>query len=165
MSDSERAMVDAFVGRMCAFCGSDVDILGCVSQICPNKAGGGVSIGERGTVAKFREALAALPVDSAARKNIPLARGCLDYFPAALAAIAEVSKKGNDKHNPGEEMHHSRGKSNDHADCILRHLTDRGTIDSDDGLRHTAKMAWRALALLQEELEAAGAPLARGAKK
>ena len=29
-----------------------------------------------------------LPDDSAARKNIPLARGLLDYFPAALAAVA-----------------------------------------------------------------------------
>jgi hypothetical protein len=29
----------------------------------------------------------------------------------------------------------------------------RGTMDSD-GLRHTAKMAWRALALLQKEIEA-----------
>ncbi len=106
----------------------------------------------------------ALPTDSAARKNIPLVRGVLDYFPAALAAVAEVSKKGNDKHNPGEELHHSRGKSSDHADCILRHLVDRGTVDPDDGQRHSAKMAWRALALLQEELEAAGAPLARGAR-
>lgn len=105
-----------------------------------------------------------LPTGSAARKAVPLARGLLDYFPAALAAVAEVSKAGNDKHNPGEEMHHARGKSMDHADCILRHLVDRGTLDPEDGLRHSAKVAWRALALLQEELEAAGAPLARGAR-
>jgi hypothetical protein len=105
-----------------------------------------------------------LPTGSAARKAIPLARGLLDYFPAALAAVAEVSKAGNDKHNPGEEMHHARGKSTDHADCILRHLVDRGGLDPEDGMRHSAKVAWRALALLQEELEAAGAPLARGAR-
>jgi hypothetical protein len=30
-------------------------------------------------------------------------------------------------------------------------------------VRHTAYVAWRALALLQEELESAGAPQARGA--
>lgn len=106
----------------------------------------------------------ALPADSEARKGIPMARGLLDYFPAALAAVAEVSKKGNDKHNPGQPLHHARGKSMDHADCIVRHLVDRGLIDQEDGLRHSAKLAWRALALLQEELEAAGAPLARGAK-
>jgi hypothetical protein len=106
----------------------------------------------------------ALPTDSAARKNTPMARGCLDYFPAAFAAVAQLSKAGNDKHNPGEELHHARGKSADHADCILRHLVDRGTVDPEDGIRHSVKVAWRALALLQEELEAAGAPKARGAR-
>ena len=106
----------------------------------------------------------ALPVGSAARKNIPLARGLLDYFPAALAAVADLSRAGNDKHNPGEELHWARGKSMDHADCILRHLVDRGKTDPEDGISHTTKAAWRCLALLQEELEAAGAPLPRGAK-
>lgn len=106
----------------------------------------------------------ALPSDSSERKNLPMARGLLDYFPAALAEVARVSKVGNDKHNPGEEMHHARGKSMDHADCIIRHLVDRGHIDPDDGMRHSAKVAWRALALLQEELEAAGAPRARAAR-
>ncbi len=106
-----------------------------------------------------------LPTDSAERKAVPLARGLLDYFPAALAEVARLSKAGNDKHNPGQEMHHARGKSTDHADCILRHLADRGTVDPDDGIRHSVKVAWRALALLQEELEAAGeAPLARAAR-
>src|SRR5881394_1481969 len=97
-----------------------------------------------------------LPVGSTERKNIPLTSGVLDYFPAALAAIAEVSKVGNDKHNPGQPLHWSRGKSMDHADCIARHLLERGTLDLEDNLRHSAKLAWRALALLQEELEAAG---------
>ncbi len=105
-----------------------------------------------------------LPTESKARKDLPITRGVLDYFPAALAEVAKISKAGNDKHNPGQEMHHARGKSNDHADCIVRHLMDRGTVDPDDNCRHSAKVAWRALALLQEELEAAGAPLARGAK-
>jgi hypothetical protein len=105
-----------------------------------------------------------LPTESAARKTLPLATGVLDYFPAALAAVAGLSRAGNDKHNPGQPLHWSRGKSSDHADCIMRHLTDRGTIDPEDGIRHSVKTAWRALALLQEELEAAGAPLARGAR-
>lgn len=105
-----------------------------------------------------------LPTDSAARKDIPLASGLLDYFPAALAEVAKVSKAGNDKHNPGRPLHHSRGTSGDHADCVARHLVERGTIDPDDNQRHTAKLAWRALALLQEELEAAGAPMARAAR-
>lgn len=105
-----------------------------------------------------------LPTDSQARKNIPITTGVFDYFPAALAAVAQVSKVGNDKHNPGEPLHWSRGKSTDEADAIGRHLLERGGIDPDTGLRHSAQLAWRALALLQKELEEAGeAPLARGA--
>lgn len=108
--------------------------------------------------------MSALPADSAARKAVPLVTGVLDYFPAALAEVAKVSKAGNDKHNPGQPLHHSRGKSTDHADSLLRHLVDRGTVDADTGMRHSAEVAWRALALLQQELEDEGAPLARGAR-
>lgn len=104
-----------------------------------------------------------LPTDAAARKAVPLATGVLDYFPDALAAVAECSKAGNDQHNPGTPLHWDRSKSGDEADALLRHLMDRGTIDTD-GIRHSAKVAWRALALLQKELEAAGAPMARGAR-
>lgn len=105
-----------------------------------------------------------LPTDPAERKGIPVMSGVLDYFPAALAEVAKVSKAGNDQHNPGQPLHWARGKSTDQADTLLRHLMERGTIDSD-GMRHSAKVAWRALALLQTELEEAGlAPLARGAR-
>lgn len=97
-----------------------------------------------------------LPTDSAVRKQIPMARGLLDYFPAALAAVAQVSYVGNEKHNSGQPLHWSRDKSTDHADCILRHLAERGRRDPGTGLRHSASLAWRALALLQLELEAAG---------
>ncbi len=101
---------------------------------------------------------------SAERKGIPLCTGVLDYFPAALEAVAKLSKAGNDKHAPGQPLHHARGKSMDHPDCLLRHLSERGEIDPETGLSHTVAVAWRALALLQEELEAAGAPKARGAR-
>jgi len=108
--------------------------------------------------------VSSLPVNAADRKDVPLVRGLLDYFPAALAAVAVVSRIGNEQHNPGQPMHHARGKSTDEADCLVRHLMDRGTVDTD-GVRHTAKVAWRALSLLQKELEEAGeAPLARGAR-
>ena len=105
-----------------------------------------------------------LPTTSQERKDVPITRGVLDYFPAALAEVAKLSRAGNEKHNPGEEMHHARGKSSDHADCIVRHLLERGTIDDEDGLLHDVKVAWRALALLQETLESLGAPVARGAR-
>lgn len=102
-----------------------------------------------------------LPSDPMERKRYPVASGVLDYFPSALVEIAKVSKAGNDQHNPGEPLHWARGKSMDQADTIIRHFLERGTLDSD-GLRHSAKFAWRALALLQLELEEAGAPIARG---
>lgn len=114
-----------------------------------------------------------LPTDSKARKDIPMARGCLDYFPDALAAVAEVSRIGNEKHNPGEPLHWAKGKSEDHADALLRHLVDRGKMDvltirgHEYYLRHSAEVAWRALALLQREIEAEWeekAPLTDGQK-
>ena len=95
-----------------------------------------------------------LPTDPKERKRIPLYSGVFKYFPDALAEIAKVSQVGNDQHNPGQALHWSRGKSDDHHDTLLRHLVESGTIDSD-GMRHSAKMAWRALAILQLEIEAA----------
>lgn len=104
-----------------------------------------------------------LPLDSAERKKIPISSGVLDYFTSALIEIAKVSQVGNDQHNKGENLHWARGKSKDQADTMQRHFMERGSFDKD-GQRHSAKMAWRALAILQLELEAAGAPKARGAK-
>lgn len=86
------------------------------------------------------------------RKQFPITTGVLDYFPDAIALVALVSKKGNDQHNPGQPMHWARGKSNDQADTIVRHLIDRGTLDSDGAL-HSMKTTWRALAQLQAETE------------
>ena len=95
----------------------------------------------------------ALPSAWDQRKAAPIYSGVMSYFPRALAAIARLSKNGNDKHNPGQPLHWSQDKSNDHADCILRHQADAGTIDPDDGLPHTVKVAWRALAQLEVELQ------------
>jgi hypothetical protein len=93
-----------------------------------------------------------LPTDAAKRKQVPIATGVLDYFPDALAAVAECSKKGNDQHNPGKPLHWDRSKSGDEGDALIRHFIDRGAMDTD-GVRHSAKVAWRALALLQKEIE------------
>lgn len=94
-----------------------------------------------------------LSEDPAIRKSTPITTGVLDYFPRALAAVAQCSKAGNDQHNPGQPLHWAKEKSTDHADCIARHLIDRKTVDTD-GIRHAAKLAWRALALLETLLEA-----------
>lgn len=81
-----------------------------------------------------------------------MADGLLDYFPNALAEIARHSKKAGDKHHPGAPLHWERKKSTDHRNKIMRHLVDSGKKDKD-GNRHSTGLAWRALALLQEELE------------
>jgi hypothetical protein len=94
-----------------------------------------------------------LPDDATSRKNYPISSGVLDYFPDALVAISEISKAGNDQHNSGLPMQWTRSKSGDEADTCIRHFLQRGTIDTD-GKRHTAKAAWRMLALLQKEIEA-----------
>ena len=103
---------------------------------------------------RIQNVLRELPGDPTQRKGAPVMTGAVDYFPLAIAEVSRVSKAGNDQHNPGQPLHWARDKSKDHADCIVRHLIERGRLDTD-GQRHTAKAAWRVLALLQEELEAA----------
>lgn len=95
-----------------------------------------------------------LPNDASSRKNFPISTGVLDYFPDALLSISEISKAGNDQHNPGLPMRWTRDKSGDESDAFMRHFLQRGTLDTD-GKRHTAKAAWRILALLQKEIEKA----------
>lgn len=96
------------------------------------------------------------PRNAAERKAAPLFSGVLAYFPDALIAVAQCSKIGNDQHNPGEPLHWAKEKSTDETDALARHLTDRarGEVFDADGVRHLAKVAWRALAALQREIEA-----------
>jgi hypothetical protein len=126
-----------------------------------------------------------LPIDSAERKDVPTHSGFVAYFPAAIAGAARISKLGNDKHNPGEPLHHARGKSSDHPDCIDRHKMDVSDIEAaikriDDGdqwaiddrkaacetlLTEVSQLVWRAAAWSQELHEKyGGAPLAPGAR-
>jgi hypothetical protein len=107
-----------------------------------------------------------------------MARGVLFYFPAALFEVAQHSLESDRKHNPSNltAPNWARGKSSDHEDCIVRHLIDagprRGALgwitshllarlpgsNARDARRyHLRCLAWRALALLQEDCEATGA--------
>lgn len=101
-----------------------------------------------------------LEADSEERKRYPIFSGVMAYFPDALAGVAEISFAGNEKHNPGMALHWARGKSMDHKDCIARHLIESGGFEDvvyngkTYRMRHSAALAWRALANLQEELEA-----------
>ena len=93
-----------------------------------------------------------LPTDAKERKDTPVFSGVLKYFPLALAEVARTSKAGNDQHNPGKSLRWTRSKSGDELGALARHLLEAGTIDTD-GIRHSAKVAWRALANLEKELE------------
>jgi hypothetical protein len=119
-----------------------------------------------------------LGTDSNARKDIPVTSGVLKYAPAAIAGIAKISKAGNDKHNPGQPLHHARGKSTDHSDCIVRHTMDVNDIIAyierseakdlkvhEQLLNEASQLAWRALIWSQELHEKyGGSPLAPGAR-
>lgn len=102
-----------------------------------------------------------LTTDAKERKDTPIGTGVLDYFPDALAEVARVSRIGNEQHNPGQPLYWAKEKSTDEADALIRHFLERGTMDVD-GTRHSAKVAWRALALLQRELDAEKAEYERG---
>ena len=86
------------------------------------------------------------------RKERPVFSGVIKYFPDALMEVARVSYLGSKQHHPDKPLHWDREKSTDDYDALARHLIDAGTFDTD-GTRHTAKVAWRALACLQKELE------------
>lgn len=110
----------------------------------------------RACVSQFGEVVVAkLPTGSQERKETPLYRGLVAYFPRALGAVAALSYVGNKKHNGDAPLHWAKGKSTDHKDCIARHLVESGTIDPEDGIAHDVKLAWRALASLEIALEAA----------
>ena len=89
---------------------------------------------------------------AAERKATPIYSGVLMYFPDAIEAVAQCSQRGNDQHHADKPIHWDRSKSGDELDALTRHLMDAGTYDTD-GIRHSAKVAWRALANLQKEIE------------
>lgn len=98
-----------------------------------------------------------LPTDPKARKAVPIYSGFMCYFPDAIAAVAELSRIGNDQHNPGKSLHWDRSKSGDEMDALCRHMLDMasGTEKDTDDVLHATKQAWRAMAHLQKTLEQA----------
>lgn len=90
----------------------------------------------------------------AERKQRPVLTGLLDYFPDACREVAHCSHVCNEQHNPGEPMHWAKDKSIGRGDEIVRHLMDRSKVFDTDGVRVLAKAAWRALELLQRQIEA-----------
>lgn len=137
--------------------------------------------------------MSTLPVDGKARKEYPVGDGCIAYFPAAIAGVARHSYIAGAKYNKGGLVH-NRWMSNDHANCIERHLIDlrdlqaakaRGTTEvqvlmynfttekeelvnasiEEAILIEANALAWRALAFSQiTHEELNGAPLAPAAR-
>jgi hypothetical protein len=72
-----------------------------------------------------------------------------------MAAVAHVSKVGNDQHNPGQPLHWAREKSTDQMDAAVRHILDYadGVTKDDDDTYHLAKAIWRLSAELQLLIE------------
>ena len=99
-------------------------------------------------------------LSSEQRKEHPMYSGFKAYFPDAIALVSHLSWAGNEKHNPGQPLHHARGKSNDHQDCIERHAATADEYDvivlsdgSERSIPHRVAVAWRAMADLQEWAE------------
>jgi hypothetical protein len=85
-----------------------------------------------------------LPGDSEERKKWPIYSGVLSPFPNAIAAVARQSYAGNEKHcDPLKPLYWEFDKSNDHHDCLMRHLLEEDYV----------AVAWRALALLETKIQ------------
>jgi hypothetical protein len=99
--------------------------------------------------------------DSALRKQAPVFSGALAYFPDAIYELAEHSWVSNQKHNAGEPLHWSRDKSDDHMECLGRHMIDLAKAlargDDDEVAYHHKAISWRALAAHQINIEEAQA--------
>lgn len=81
----------------------------------------------------------------------PLLRGCLQYFPRALAAVAQVSEVGANKYtwNGWEKVPDG---INRYGNALARHLAAEavdGPIDRETECLHAAQVAWNSLARLE----------------
>lgn len=88
------------------------------------------------------EPTAALPTDADERKTYPIYSGFVCYFPHAIAAVANLSYKGNLQHHPDQPLHWDMDKSQDELDAMMRHM-----IDGD-----WEQVAWRSMANLERKL-------------
>jgi len=86
----------------------------------------------------------------------PIFRGVLNYFPLAIAAVAEVSEVGAKKYAwKGWESVPDGFER--YSDAMGRHILEEAFGDFDDGVNgtgclHAAQVAWNALARLELKL-------------
>lgn len=107
-------------------------------------------------------------LDSKTRKEMPVFRGALRYFPEALMLVAMLSQRADRKHSPevtADDLSRPqwvKGKSGDHEDCLARHLSETGVpgqvgeFDPELGLAFRVHVAWRGLAQLQAAIDLHG---------
>lgn len=87
--------------------------------------------------------------------KVPVFRGAIGYFPAALRAVAEISGFGAKKYAWSGWRRVDDGV-NRYTDGLMRHLLSEseGELrDTDSGLLHAAHVAWNALARLELIIE------------
>jgi hypothetical protein len=84
-----------------------------------------------------------LPEEAERRKAIPVYTGFIQYFPRAIVAVTECSVKGRNQHHPDGPLYWDRNKSADDKDALMRHVLEQ----------NWAAAAWRAMAVLEKELE------------
>lgn len=80
----------------------------------------------------------------------PVLRGCVQYFPRALAEVANISQFGATKYKwKGWES--VPDGVNRYGDAMMRHLIKETyeEYDTDSGFLHAAQAAWNALARLE----------------
>ena len=94
------------------------------------------------TEPNFGTQVKVLPEDAEERKEFPIYRGFMCYFPHAIAAVANLSYKGNQQHHPDKPLHWDMDKSSDELDALMRHM-----IDGD-----WEQVAWRAMSNLERKL-------------
>ena len=92
------------------------------------------------------EAIDSLILPSAAeeRKQIPVYSAFVRFFPRAIVAVTKMSMEGQRQHNAnGDSIKWIRSASSDDKDALMRHV-----LEED-----WAKVAWRAMAILEKHLE------------
>lgn len=92
--------------------------------------------------------------------KIPLRKGCLDQFPMAMEAIADVSAYGAQKYTWGGWISVPNGIER-YLDAAARHAKARALghkFDGESRRRHLAHEAWCILAALEMEIREIGGP-------
>ncbi len=123
------------------------------SDICHELIRGEYSFTEE----ESKERETGLPVESKERKTYPIYSGLIAYFADALAAVANLSYKGNQQHHADEPLHWDKSKSTDSRDALMRHVIDMEKANKDGDyekeLEEAKRVAWRGLENLQRLIE------------